>query len=73
MNLSSRERRLLIVLGAVLVVMVVVFVLGRLGGSPAEEVPDLTFPGPSVTAPAPLPTVSPTFVVPGGARDPFKA
>ena len=56
-GLSARERRLLVILGGVLVIMVGVFLLGRGGGS-AEGVPDLVFPTPS-------------FVVPSGARDPF--
>lgn len=74
MNLSARERRLVIVLGAVLSVMVVVFLLGRLGGGSAAEVPDLVLPTASQTAvPMPPPTGSPTFVIPVGARDPFKA
>jgi hypothetical protein len=69
-GLSARERRLLVILGGVLVIMVGVFLLGRGGGS-AEGVPDLVFPTPSVTASTPAPSATPSFVVPSGARDPF--
>lgn len=69
-GLSSRERRLLVVLGAVLVVMVGVFVLGR-GGGGAVEIPDVVIPTPSVSPSGPVPSSSPSFVVPVGARDPF--
>lgn len=73
MNLSPRERRLLIVLGVVLVVMVAVFVVGRLGGGgSAAEVPDIVFPTESPSVAVVVPSTSPVFVVPPGARDPFK-
>lgn len=72
MNLSARERRLLIVFGALLVITLLVFLLGRLGGEDvAVEVPEIVFPSSSPSAMV-VPTGSPAFVVPVGARDPFK-
>ena len=65
-----RSRRLLVVLGGVLVIMVGVFLRGRGGGS-AGGVPEVVIPTPSVTPASPSPAASPTFVVPVGARDPF--
>ena len=69
-GLSSRERRLLVVLGGVLVIMVGVFLLGR-GSGGAEDLPDIEFPTPTVTTSSPAPVTSPSFVVPPDARDPF--
>lgn len=69
-GLSGRERRLLIVLGGVLVVMIGVFVLGR-GGGGASEVPDVSFPTPTAASPTPTASEAVTFVVPDTARDPF--
>lgn len=71
MNLSGRERRLLIAL-AVIIVLGVGFLALRSG---ADEPLDLgLFPSasPSLSSPS-TPPSSPTFVVPSGLRDPFQA
>lgn len=68
---SARERRLIVVLGGVLLIFAVVFLLG-LKGDDVVGVPDLGLPTPVESA-APSPgAASPTFIVPAGARDPFK-
>lgn len=73
MNLSARERRLVIVFVSVLFVSLVVFLLGRLGGGSTSPVPELVLPTVSPTSvPMPEAAASPTFIVPVGARDPFK-
>lgn len=75
MNLSSRERKLLMALAAVVLLMAVYFLFLRGGGSGDVAVPEI-FPssGPTTVVPGGTGTVtgSPTFVVPPGARDPFK-
>lgn len=75
MNLSDRERRLLVALAAMVVIMAVYFLVLR-GDGAADEVaiPDL-FPSPTVSEVVATPQASPTptgFVVPPDARDPFR-
>lgn len=72
MNLSPRERRLILVLGVVMLALVAYFTLLRGGGASEDVLPDLlpTTAPPSAVSPSPVPS---TFVVPVGARDPFKA
>lgn len=72
MNLNPRERRLLMILGGV-IVLILAYVLFLRGGGDEVAIPEL-FPTPSVESPtvAPSPTASPSFVIPAGARDPFK-
>lgn len=65
---SARERRLIVVFAVVLALLVGVLVLG--GGDDVIEVPDLGLPTPSAVVPV-VPTTSPSFAVPPGARDPF--
>lgn len=67
-SLSSRERRLIVVLGSVLLIVVGYLFLGR-GGGEVIGLPDAGQPTPVVTSPAV--TGSPTFAIPPGARDPF--
>lgn len=69
-SLSDRERRLVVVFGALLLILGIYLVFLR-GGDDEVAIPDL-FPSPSATAviPAP-PQSSPAFVIPPGARDPF--
>lgn len=73
MNLSDRERRLLIILAVFILVAGAATLLLR-GG---DEVADLEpFPTASPTAQVSISPASPTpsvFVVPPGTRDPFKA
>lgn len=78
MNLSARERKLLVSLGVVVLVMAVYFLFLRGDGGGEVAVPDL-FPssGPTVVISpsgddAPV-DASPVFAIPPGARDPFKA
>lgn len=71
MNLSSRERRMISILGLVLLAFALSRVL--LGGEAVEQVPDLfASPSPVVVIPSSVPS-QPVFVVPPGARDPFKS
>lgn len=78
MNLNPRERKLLIALGGVVLVMAVYFLFLRGDGGGEVAVPEI-FPssGPTtIVSPdsdGAEPSGSPTFVVPVGARDPFKA
>lgn len=78
MNLSGRERKLLIALGVVVLLMAVWFLFLRPSTEPIviEEILPSVSPtvvispdagGGSTGVPA-----SPTFVVPAGARDPFR-
>lgn len=70
MKLSPRERRLILFLGVILLGFVAyVTLLG--GGGGQDALPDLlpTTSPPAVVSPSPVPS---TFVVPVGARDPFK-
>lgn len=67
-SLSSRERRLIVVLGSILLIVVAYLFLGG-GDGEVIGVPDVGQPTPVVTSPAP--SGSPTFVIPPGARDPF--
>lgn len=69
MNVSGRERRLLMVLGGVVLLLAVYFLFFR--GGETVEVPD-EGPIPVVTQAIPTIGPSPTFVVPPGARDPFR-
>lgn len=83
MELSGRERRLLVILGAVVLLTVGYLVFLRLRPSEGDvTIPDL-FPSPTVSAvvdgdgdvgtPVESPSATPTaFIVPAGARDPFK-
>ncbi|MFM8999042.1 MAG: hypothetical protein ACKOKE_03060 [Actinomycetota bacterium] len=78
MNLSGRERKLLIALGVVVVLLAVWFLFLRPSSEPIviEEILPSVTPSAVVTPDAPgTPGAigSPTFVVPAGARDPFKA
>lgn len=69
MNLSDRERRLLLILGGVIVVFVAYFLFFR--GGDADPVP-IDIPVEVVTPAEPSVQPSPVFVIPAGARDPFK-
>lgn len=75
MNLSDRERKLLVSLGIVVVLMAV-WILFLKPSSEPIILPDDLFPAASPTAVVPggtgTATGSPTFVIPVGARDPFK-
>lgn len=73
MNLSDREKRLLLILGAFILVVGAAVVLLRGGGEAVEVEP---FPTASPTVEVSVSPASPTptvFVVPPGTRDPFKA
>lgn len=81
MDLSGRERKLLIALAVVVVATVVFLVFLRPDGSEDVAIPDL-FPSPTVSmvvggsedggTPVASPSATPTsFVVPPDARDPF--
>lgn len=67
--MSGRERRLLAVLGAIVVIALGYFLF--FGGDDVE-IEGLDLPQASPSAVVASPTVSPTFAVPVGARDPFK-
>ena len=79
MNLSGRERNLLIALGIVVVLMAVWFVFLRPSTEPIvidEILPSVTpsvvvSPGAEGTGAGG--TVSPSFVIPADARDPFRS
>lgn len=72
MNLSDREKRLLLVLAAFILIVGAAMVLLR-GGEDAAELEPFPTASPtvevSVSPASPTPTV---FVVPSGTRDPFK-
>lgn len=81
MQLSGRERKLLIALGVVVLVTVLYLAFLRPGGDDEVTIPDL-FPSPTVSTvvggngdgatPVASPSATPTaFVVPADARDPF--
>lgn len=68
-GLNERERRLLFVFGALLLILGVYLVFLR--GSDTVTIPDL-FPTPAPTEVSPaVSPVSPVFTIPPGARDPF--
>lgn len=70
-NLSSREKRLIVALGVVVVLLAAYFLFLR--GGDEVLVPDI-FPENSpavVVPPIAQPEASPTFVIPPTARDPF--
>lgn len=68
MNLSDSERRLAVILGAVLLLLAI-YTLFLRGSDVVADIPDAPVPTASV-APA-SPSGSPVFVVPPGSRDPF--
>lgn len=72
-NLSARERRLVVVFGAMVLLFAVYFFFLRGGGD--VEVPDVfpDTPAAVVTPSVVQPDASPSFVIPPSARDPFRA
>ena len=80
MNLSGRERKLLIALGVVVLLMAVWFLFLRPSSEPVVLPDDLfASPTPSVVVSPGAEgtgaggTVSPSFVIPADARDPFRS
>lgn len=72
MNLSGRERRLVIALGVVILAGAVWLLFLRPSGSAEVDLTELFPPAsPTAVAPPAASTASPTFVIPVGARDPF--
>jgi hypothetical protein len=79
-NLSGRERKLLVALGVVVLVMAVWFLFLRPSDEPIVIEEILPSPSPTVVLSPDAGagggstggSASPTFVIPTGARDPFK-
>ncbi|MFM7719148.1 MAG: hypothetical protein ACKO8G_06655 [Actinomycetota bacterium] len=72
MNLSARERRLILIAAVVVLLIGAYWVFFR--GDSGSEVPDLfpdAVPTPEVFVLSPTP--APTFTVPPDARDPFSS